>query len=161
VENILDDEFREMLQNYDQFLEIVNTCIDMVNEEEDPCDSAEFEILYRFTVQTLVQEYINDVYVRNILPIKNLFLNALILTYIKRNSLGLIIHPIQNDTEREIKEFIHHYEKQLEFINWYENKYSSLEGIEEYLDAKVKDNKLDHFDRDDMRCTPSEHMRQN
>jgi|LWDU01.1.fsa_nt_gi hypothetical protein len=41
MENILEDEYRETLQDRDQFLGLVETAIEYVNEEEEPCDSME------------------------------------------------------------------------------------------------------------------------
>ena len=70
-------------------------------------------------------------------PIEKTFLNSLILSFIKNDGLGLLVHPTFKDTVSEIAEFRTNLAHWHEFFAWFRaNKPAAT--LDEFLDGEVR-----------------------
>ena len=147
MKNNIEAELRKVLLDRTQFAELASGFVNKVCED-DPDEDPEFNEVYKLALNSVVEENIENVFSASGSPIETIFLNSLILGFIKVDSLGLVVHPVYNDTEKEIEQFIEQYEKFKKFILWYENKYSSFSGMNDFLDLEVKKGNMPQEERD-------------
>lgn len=143
----LTNELRDILLDKDKFTNLSKAFINKA-VEEDQNDDVEFAKWYSMALETVTS--INTNYVFEICesPIEKIFINSLLLGFLKADSLGIIIHPTYKDTDKELTEFRKYFKNFLSFLEWYDNKFDSWTGIEDYLDGEVKSGKMDSTERD-------------
>ena len=146
----LEEELRDILQDKDRFIVLAEKFMAKACED-DPDDSEkyddDFNKFYKLSLKAIVEENAEHVFEKSGSPIETIFLNSLILGFIKCDSLGLVVHPVKSDAEREISEFLEYFQKFKKFISWYENKFSSCTGVEAYLDGELDKGKMDPDER--------------
>lgn len=148
MEDAITTELREILQDRDRFMELVTAFIDRAIEDDEPTDDEKFNEFYRLSLETLAEENISNVFRASASPIETIFLNSLLLGFIKADSLGLVVHPVNADAEKEIEEFRKYFAKFKEFLEWYMGRFSSHAGIESYLDRQVEERKMGSGERE-------------
>lgn len=146
----IEDELREILQDRDRFMSladqfIARACEDSPNDTERYDD--DFNEFYRRSVRAIVEANAAEVFEKSGSPIETIFLNSLILGFIKCDSLGLVMHPVVSDAEKEIDAFREYFSKFHAFVAWYGKEFSSFEDIEGYLDGEVEKGKMDPGER--------------
>lgn len=143
-------ELRDILQDQDRFMVLANQFVAKAcehdSEDSEKCTD-EFNRFYRMSLDLIVRENAANVFALSGSPIETIFLNSLILGFIKCDSLGLVVHPVESDTEKEISEFLNYFDNFKIFLAWYENKFSSFAGIETYLDDQVRSGKMETEER--------------
>ncbi len=118
---------------------------------DEPSDDEDFDKFYRMALETVIRQNTDYVFSHSESPIETIFLNSLILGFIKCDSLGLIIHPTFKDTENEIMEFRKTYSNFQKFIAWCDERFSSFTEIESYLDDELKAGKMEKEEREHFR----------
>ncbi len=150
MDDTLTNELREILLDKEQFLNLSNAFIAKA-VEEDKSEDPEFSKLYSYALETVTKINSDIVFKLCESPIEIIFLNSLLLVFLKADCLGLIIHPTYQDTEKELEAFRTHYNNFLSFLEWYDENYDSLTEIENYLDDELKAGKMDDSERDYLR----------
>jgi REase_MTES_1575 len=69
-------------------------------------------------------------------PIEKTFLNSLILTFVKGDGLGLLVHRTHDDTVAEIAELRKTIARWKEFFAWFRDKKPAA-SVDEFLDGEV------------------------
>jgi hypothetical protein len=146
----LSNELREILLDEEKFKNLSKAFIEKA-VEEDQKEDAEFAKWHSMALEAVTT--INTKYVFDLCesPIEKIFMNSLLLGFLKADSLGLIIHPTYQDTDEELTEFRTYFRNFLSFLEWYDNKFDSWTGIEDYLDGEVKAGKMEGTERDFLR----------
>lgn len=146
----LKNELREILLDKEKFSSLSKAFIEKAVEDEKREDP-EFAKWYSMALETVTTINTNYVFELCESPIEKMFINSLLLGFLKADSLGIIIHPTYQDTDTELVEFRTHFKNFLSFLKWYDGKFKSWTGIEEYLDGEVKAGKMDNAERDYLR----------
>lgn len=146
----LTNELREILLDKEKFTNLSKTFIEKA-VEEDQKEDAEFAKWYSMALETVTEINTNYVFELCESPIEKIFINSLLLGFLKADSLGIIIHPTYQDTDKELTEFRASFKSFLSFLEWYDNKFDSWTGIEDYFDGEVKAGKMESAERDFLR----------
>jgi len=144
------NELREILLDKEKFIDLSNAFI-AKTVEEDQKEDAEFSKWYSMALETVTTINTDLVFELCESPIEKIFINSLLLGFLKADSLGLIIHPTYQDTDKELTEFRTYFNNFLSFLEWYDKKFNSWTGIENYLDAEVGSGKMEGAERDFLR----------
>ena len=88
-------------------------------------------------LELLIDENLGLVFELTESPIETIFVNSLLLAFIKSDPLNLVIQHSVKDASRQIEGFRERREQFKQFTAWYRSKYGSLAGIEEFLDQEL------------------------
>jgi hypothetical protein len=121
------------------FLKLAHSFVDKAIERIDPeePDGARFKEYYRAALQAVTEENAAEIAAAAQSPIEKMFLNSLLLSFIKNDGLGLLVHPTYNDSVAEIANFRKNLVKWREFFLWFREK-RPANSIEEFLDSEVR-----------------------
>ena len=90
----------------------------------------------------IVDESINWVFEVTESPIETIFINSVILNFIKADPLNLVVQHSVKNAPKQISEFRERRSKFKEFISWYKNRYGSLNGIDDFLEREMLNGKM-------------------
>jgi hypothetical protein len=108
---------REVLLDSRQFLDLATHFIDKAVSECGPDE--QFKKFYKLSVQAVTEENAEEVKALAGSPIERIFLNSLVLSFIKSDGLGLLVHPTFRDTPAEIAEFREELRHFKDFVQWF------------------------------------------
>lgn len=91
----------------------------------------------------LIEENLRLVFELTESPIETIFVNSLLLTFIKNDPLNLVVQHSVRNAPRQIEGLRQRRERFKEFTAWYRDKYGSLAGIEEFLDQELARGKME------------------
>lgn len=136
----------ETIKDDEQFRRIASFFVSKAAEPEEGDDSKFLEF-YESALGAVTQESVEEIIRLSGSPIERMFLGSLLLGSIKWFPYGIVVHPIQKDTHKELAEFRDYLSKFFDFVEWYENKYGSYSGLDDYLDAQVVSGKMESSER--------------
>lgn len=137
---------RTTLLDGEQFLDLATHFIQKTVEFEGAGDE-QFSKYYKLVMQAVTAENAASVSAIAGSPIEKTFLNSLILTFIKNDGLGLLIHPTFKNSCVEIDEFRRDLSRFKEFVSWFE-KNKPADTMEDYLDNVVQHGGMTQEERD-------------
>jgi hypothetical protein len=137
-------QLREVLQSQPRFAELARAFI----EKSAQLHSAKtgdplFGQYLKRGLNLLLEENLRFVFELTESPIETIFINSLLLAFIKNDPLDLVIQHSVRNAPRQIEGFRERRARFKEFVSWYKAKYSSLEGVEEYLNAELARGKME------------------
>jgi hypothetical protein len=91
----------------------------------------------------LLEENISFAFDRTESPLEKLFINSLLLAFIKNDPLNLVIEHSVRNAPNQIEEFHDRYRLFKEFSSWYKKKFSSLAGSDEFIDHELARGRLE------------------
>lgn len=130
------EPLRRCLSDDTLYLKLAMSFIDRSAAES--CDGdRKFEEYYKLASQVITEE--NAAEIRRLAgsPIEKIFLNSLLLTFIKNDGLGLLIHSTDVDAATEIDNYRLVIRRWNEFFKWF-NKNKPTPTVEEFLDGEVR-----------------------
>jgi len=126
---------REVLLDSRQFLDLATHFIDKAVSECGPDE--QFKKFYKLSVQAVTEENAEEVKALAGSPIERIFLNSLVLSFIKSDGLGLLVHPTFRDTPAEIAEFREELRHFKDFVQWFSENQPS-DTMENFLDEELR-----------------------
>jgi hypothetical protein len=137
---------RATLLDQQQFLGLATHFIRKAAELEGS-DDEQFCEYYKVAMQAVTAENTASVSAIAASPIERTFLNSLILTFIKSDGLGLLVHPTSKNSPAEIDEFRRDLNHFKEFVSWFK-KNKPADTMEDYLDQVVRQGGMSREERD-------------
>jgi hypothetical protein len=108
-------------------------------EEGDP----DFGRHLKAGLDLLIEENLDLVFDLTESPIETIFVNSLLLAFIKSNPLSLVVQHSVRTAPRQIEDFRQRREQFKKFTAWYKDKHGSLLGIDEFLDQELERGKME------------------
>jgi hypothetical protein len=102
-----------------------------------------FGLYLKAGLDLLIEENLRLVFDLTESPIETIFVNSLLLAFIKNDPLNLVIQHSVKNAPRQIEGFRQRREQFKQFTAWYRNKYESLAGIERFLDQELERGKME------------------
>ncbi len=138
------DELREILKDRQRFAELARFFTEKsprlhAMEASDPRIGEYLKV----GLDLLLQENLRHVFEFAESPIETIFINSLLLTFIKASPLNLVVQHSVRNAPKQIEAFRERRMKFKEFVSWYTAKYGSLERVEEYLDKELTCGKME------------------
>src|SRR5207249_8894696 len=96
-----------------------------------------FGLYLKAGLDLLIEENLRLVFDLTESPIETIFVNSLLLAFIKSDPLNLVVQHSVRNAPRQIEDFRQRREQFKQFTAWYRNKYATLAGIEEFLDQEL------------------------
>ena len=138
-------ELRNRLLGGEPFLEMARAFIEGAIESSGSRDP-QFHEYYRAALGAVAEENTLEVAQLAQSPIEKMFLHSLMLTFIKNDGLGLLVHRAYKDAPAEIKEFREILAHWKEFFAWFQAHHPAR-SMEEFLDGEVARGALDSEER--------------
>lgn len=148
MDSLLTQNLRETFLNKEKFKLVAEFFAEKsvkMHAEKD-CDSA-FKDYLKLGLQLLISESIDLVFEYTDSPIERIFINSLVLNFIKANPLSLVVMPSVRNAPQQIREFRDYNKNFREFISWYKDKYGDLKNVESYLDSELEKEKMSWEER--------------
>ncbi len=145
------NNLREILQDKESFTRLaryfVIKLVEQAHEEAETDEENLFYDMLEKSLELLVDEGIELIFNITESPIERIFINSLMLNFIKADPLNLIIIPSLPNAPKQIIEFREYHLKFKDFIAWYRKKHKNLMGIDEYLDNEVNEERMQKDER--------------
>lgn len=145
MEDDFPKELREILQDPEKFWHLA---MEFAIQFGEPGDNKKFGEFFRYSLETVIKQNADYVFSLSESPIETIFLNSLILVFIKSDSPGLAVHRTFNDTEKELKKFRALFAHFKSFLAWCEERSLDFTQIIEFLDNGLKAEKMDQSERE-------------
>ena len=139
------DALRTRLQGGEPFLELARSFIQTAAQETS--DEGGFREFFRNAMTAIATENASEVDELAGSPIEKIFLNSLLLSFVKNDGLGLLVHRTFADAPKEIAEFRATLKNWQEFVAWFREK-KPANSIEEFLDRVCAQGGMDQKERD-------------
>jgi hypothetical protein len=138
------DELREILENRDQFKEMACFFIEKASlAHEAELIDPRFGRYLKMGLYLLLEENISFAFDRTESPLEKLFINSLLLAFIKNDPLNLVIEHSVRNAPNQIEAFHDRYRLFKEFSSWYKKKFGSLAGSDEFIDHELARGRLE------------------
>lgn len=137
-------ELRETLLDQQRFAELARffakktTC-----EHSLEADDHSFSQYLEAGLDLLLEENLKFVFEHTESPIETIFVNSLILDFIKNNPLNLVVQHSVRNAPKQIEAFRDRRKQFKKFMSWYETKYGSMAGVDEYLDKQLANGNME------------------
>jgi hypothetical protein len=141
---------REYLLDKDGFLELSKMFVDRAVKEYHENDP-DFCKWLSLAFNSLIETNIEIIFAQCESPIEKIFINSLLLAFLRYGSPGLIIHSFYHDAEEELSAFRTYYNHFQYFLGWYDKNFESWTDIESYLDNELATGKMDENERNFLR----------
>lgn len=130
--------FREILQDRERFPDLARFFARQssrlhASEAGDP----QFGQYLKAGLDLLIEENLRLVFDLTGSPIETIFVNSLVLAFIKNDPLNLVVQHSVKNAPRQIEGFRERRAQFRKFTEWYRGKYGSLAGIREFLDQEL------------------------
>lgn len=139
-------KLRQYLLGGDDFRKLANAFVEEAVAEHP--DDPEFQEFFRLAMQAISEENADEVDDLAQSPIEKTFLNSLILSFIKNDGLGLLIHRTFDDAAAEVKDFRKYLSNYKEFLAWFNENKPNDGDMDAFLDDKLKKGKMCQDERD-------------
>ena len=135
---------REILLDPQQFAELARFFIQKsaqshASEAGDP----RFGQYLKTGLDLLLEESIKLVFETTESPIETIFVNSLLLTFMKADPLNMVVQHSVKDAPRQIEAFRERRAQFRNFTSWYEKKHGSLIGADDFLDQELQRGKME------------------
>lgn len=127
---------REVLLDSQQCLGLATHFVDGAVAESSSGDE-QFRRFYKGSLQAVTEENAAEVVALAGSPIERIFLNSLLLSFIKNDGLGLLVHSTFRDTPKEIAGFREELQHFKEFVRWFSEN-EPADTMENFLDGEVR-----------------------
>jgi len=131
------DELREILQDRQRFAELAHFFI----EKSSHMHAAEagdhrFGEYLKSGLNLLIEDNLTFVFEQTESPIERVFINSLLLAFIKSDPLNLVIQHSVRNAPKQIEAFRERRGQFKEFAAWYKTRHGSLSGADDFLDRE-------------------------
>ncbi|MCH8862329.1 MAG: DUF559 domain-containing protein [Proteobacteria bacterium] len=109
------------------------------SESDDP----KFGEYLKVGLDLLLKENLEFVFKFTESPIETIFVNSLVLAFIKGDPLNLVVQHSVKNAPGQIEAFRKRRANFKEFITWYETKNGSIAGVDEYLHQELARGKME------------------
>lgn len=132
------DGFREILLDRQRFSELAHFFIDKSSRlHASESRDAKFGQYLDVGLNILLEENLRLVFELTESPIETIFINSLILDFIKNDPLNLVVQHSVRNAPKQIDAFRDRRMKFQEFMSWYRTKYGNVAGVDDYLDSQL------------------------
>jgi hypothetical protein len=138
-------ELRQLLLGGEEFKKLAHYFIEGAVDESGS-DDVKFKEFYQLSLQAITEENADEIEDRSGSPIEKTFLNSLILSFIRNDGFGLLVHPTFKDTEAEIEEFRKTLSNWRDFWAWFKTN-KPAKSVEEFLDQEMARGQMDADER--------------
>jgi len=104
--------------------------------DESGSRDEKFKTFYKLSMQAVTEENAREVEALAGSPIETIFLNSLLLSFIKNDGLGLLVHPTFENAPAEIASFRAYLRRLKEFVRWFEEN-QPADTMEDFLDKEM------------------------
>ncbi len=137
------DELREILKDRQRFAELARLFIKKSShlhalEAGDPRVGQYLNV----GLDLLLEENLRLVFKFTESPIETIFINSLLLTFIKADPLNLVVQHSVRNAPGQIEAFRERRVQFKKFMSWYTTKYGSFVGADDYLDNELARGKI-------------------
>jgi len=146
-----EDEIRDFLLDRNRYLELAKAFISNAVQEESVPEDQGFNKFYELALKTVFEVNERIVFEKAESPIERLFLNSLMLGFLKADSLGLVVHQTNENAEQDIDEFLKYLANFKQFLSWHKDQYASYGRLEEYLDGQLSSGRMTKDEREYIR----------
>jgi len=138
------NELRDILNNRSRFEELARSFIEessRVHAEE--AEDQHFGQYLKTGLELLLEENLQFVFKFSESPIETIFINSLLLMFIKNDPLNLIVQHSVRNAPKQIEGFRDRRVKFRKFISWYKTRNGGLSGIEDFLEEEHTQGRMD------------------
>jgi AcrR family transcriptional regulator len=128
-------DLRRRLLGGPPFMEMARAFINHA-VKPDGADDARFQEYFRAILEAVTEETAAEVAALAESPIERTFLNSLLLTFIKGDGLGLLVHRTYSDAVAEVADFRKVLASVKDFATWFRDE-KPANSIEEFFDSEV------------------------
>jgi len=137
-------KLREVLQDPKRFAELARYFIEKSSAiHAAEADDSEFADYLKIGLQLLLDENLRLVFEQTQSPIERIFINSVLLMFIKNDPLSLVVQHSVRNAPGQIEAFRQRRSQFKKFIGWYLEQHGSLAGVEEYLDRELERGKME------------------
>lgn len=138
------NELREILLDPQKFAELARFYIEKSSAlHATEANDNRFGQFLETGLEMLLAENLRLVFELTESPIETIFVNSLVLDFIKNDPMRLVLlHSVKN-APKQIEAFRHHRLQFSKFMSWYSEKYGKITGVEEYLQREHARGKMD------------------
>ena len=141
-------KLRELLLDREQFTRLASFFVEKAAEEAERAEpNSSFARYLKTGLEIVIHETIPHVFERAESPIETIFINSLVLDFIKADPLNLVVTSTYSDAPGMIKEFREYNRTFKDFIKWYEDRRGHTNNIEVYLDEQMQAGRMDPTER--------------
>jgi len=131
-------ELREILKDRRRFMELARFFVEKSSQlHATEAGDSQFGEYLKVGLDLLLEENLNLVFEIIDSPIETIFINSLLLTFIKADPLNIVVQHSVKNAPNQIEAFTERRTLFKEFISWYKNENGNLVGIEEYLNKEL------------------------
>lgn len=152
---------REVLQDQRRFEKLARYFIDKSSHlHAAEAGDAQFGQYLRLGLDLLLQDNLKLVFELSQSPIETIFINSLLLTFIKNDPLNLVIQHSVRNAPRQIEGSRERRAQFKKFTSWYIETRGSLAGVEDFLDQELARGKMEAAEHSYLRrhLTLYEHL---
>jgi Protein of unknown function (DUF559) len=137
-------ELRKVLQDPQRFAELARHFIEKSSElHAAEAGDPKFADYLKIGMKLLLDENLRLVFELTESPIETIFINSLLLTFMKNDPLNLVVQHSVRNAPGQIQAFRQTRSQFKKFIAWYVDRRGSLAGIEDYLDRELESGKME------------------
>jgi len=137
-------ELRGVLQDPTRFAELTRFFIEKSSQlHADEAGDPLFGEYLKAGLKLLVEENLALVFELTESPIETIFINSLLLTFVKNDPLALVVQHSVRNAPRQIESFRERRAQFKKFVSWYKTKHGSLEGAQHFLDGELARGKME------------------
>jgi hypothetical protein len=144
-----EDQINEHLLNREQFLQLTTFFIEKAiaeHRQAHPDDS--FAGYLEIGLNIITTESIDNIFQATRSPIETIFINSLLLNFIKADPLNLVVTSPSRDVSAMIHKFRTTHRNFTSFQKSYADKFGDLSGVESFLDSVVSEGRMHPSERD-------------
>jgi len=138
------DDLMEILQDRQRFAELARFFIEKSsNVQATEAGDPRFGRYLKIGMDLLLQENLTFVFDQTESPIERVFINSLLLSFIKNDPLNLIIQHSVRNAPKQMEAFRERRRQFKEFSAWYKAKHGNLTGADDFLDREFARGKME------------------
>lgn len=138
------NELREILLDQQRFAELARRFIERSSHmHATEADDPEYGRYLKDGLDILLEENLKLVFELTESPIETIFVNSLVLCFIKADPLNLVVQHSVRNAPHQIEAFRERRAKFKKFMLWYRNKYGTIAGVETYLKGQQEQGKME------------------
>lgn len=137
-------ELRDVLNDRRQFEELARFFIEKSSDlHATEANNPKFGEYLKRGLGLLLEENLRLVFKFSESPIETIFINSLILNFIKNDPLNLVVQHSVRNAPRQIEAFRKRRAQFKKFRDWYITKHGSLAGVDDYLQRQQEIGKME------------------
>jgi hypothetical protein len=142
------EQMLEVLLDREEFTRLSTFFIEkaVIEAEREHADSL-FAKYLRSGLDIITSESIKNVFQATRSPIETIFINSLLLSFIKADPLNLVVTSPSRDVPKMIQQFRSTHRNFSSFQKSYTEQFGNMSGVEDYLDSVVRDGRMQPWER--------------